>query len=1472
MLDRNSESTDRAKIFKNKNAKANPAGLLTTARPYPLIGKVDLIQIADPNASTIISRGIRTSEISINNRYINVTVDGGAEIRVDTWDGAAAAGQTVDTIVKALNNKFVEEAASVLAYRVDYDDTHSPEVALVHSVPSSSAQPFTLSVSRYQTDGGIDSLGFGYVEDEVIDQGSGSEYYIQGEAHSGLDIKLEQTGLTLLAGTAHVTSHVVGIDFEDYGVADGDLLVITNTPSDNGTYVITSVSPDSLAVDAGQLTGSVWDGESVEDSNFYILKNTISLREFVFYKPYGSPAACAVVDIFLNKDREIFYNVRLEYGTVTLGPSDSLVSPCDFNGDISLYTVASPGILSASLTADGVPKLSLDDGTPVELPGVTSSYIRLKSGLYNITLLVFIENSALIETKITNEGDFELLLHGESDINLEENLFIARTIFDSKHSKIVGAGADLPRIFKKLETGITSDKDLSSKALEKVYQGPLRETRSNGVTDGLKLTTATGYGAHESIDDLGNYVVNIAGGACYIRGRRFAFSGYTDLISDVVAAGPHYSGTADKVFIAINEWGEIVFAEAGGGGGGGGACICPFSADSHCILGVIEFDSENPPVAIDLRLFLNDLDLKVLNSITVSPQRGMGHFTEFGEAIKYAKRFGDLFPKAGIPTVHLKSGTHKVVIDTGVTTVDYTGADHRQAASYYGSWINFPVNITGEGHSTVLDIIKIFSNAGEEADDRTDAGNPTHDGFLMIAGPGLQTVPDGNADILDNGFVTLSNLRLKNCSVLIFDPWTKDSDGNKLNWGVKIDRVIFDRSEKADFHHSAVGILFEKVDSDGTETIGNLSISNCQFLNAGALLSNAGPGPAWPASAHRNISFTDNTFRGTGDGALDGGTNYMAWNTGAGNIFDFQDAPSVNNIEYRGNINADSEASAGAHVDPSNVHTWGDRISRDLNVGGQVGIGKNVAIHPITLDNCRLQVSGGVYDYAIGTQDGGIWVEDGGIWVRGGNIVLQDGNIEVKDGQVYLAHNEVSVGGSLGYDTGSLIIGDLTAYNLAFDETGIHGRNNGANNYLLLNKHGAPVCVGYDSTYTDLSLTGHEFQVNGDSEFIGAVDIRFGDLSMTGGSLNVDGNNVNLTSSNLNCWGGSSKVRISDSFDLPDDDYALINIHAVLLPAIMIEGANSANGEIAVPGKWTAAAAQTWNQYKPEQADQISLGWWDRNNSGKGPFSGTDYFEVFKFNCEDGRLHIYQNSGSSNGFDDTRHGGLFLHKQGTHDSFADTWRIMFNNQYGNEVDVLSFSHGPFVRGYLRTTTNVGAIDFTGQHRSISEESLEGEDCAGMIVCSNGVYKNTDLGTKVSINEALPTVSLSRTKNDKKVYGVISNYEDSNSNTREYEQGSFVTVIDKEDGDNRLIINSLGEGGIWVCNINGDLENGDYITTCEIPGYGSRQDDDLLHNYTVAKITCDCNFDLNSAVYQCITFEHDGKTYKKAFVGCTYHCG
>ena len=37
--------------------------------------------------------------------------------------------------------------------------------------------------------------------------------------------------------------------------------------------------------------------------------------------------------------------------------------------------------------------------------------------------------------------------------------------------------------------------------------------------------------------------------------------------------------------------------------------------------------------------------------------------------------------------------------------------------------------------------------------------------------------------------------------------------------------------------------------------------------------------------------------------------------------------------------------------------------------------------------------------------------------------------------------------------------------------------------------------------------------------------------------------------------------------------------------------------------------------------------------------------------------------------------------------------------------------------------------------------------------------------------------------------------------------------------------------------------------------GEKQDDDLLHNYTVAKITCNCDFSLTKIVKQKLKVKH-----------------
>ena len=161
--------------------------------------------------------------------------------------------------------------------------------------------------------------------------------------------------------------------------------------------------------------------------------------------------------------------------------------------------------------------------------------------------------------------------------------------------------------------------------------------------------------------------------------------------------------------------------------------------------------------------------------------------------------------------------------------------------------------------------------------------------------------------------------------------------------------------------------------------------------------------------------------------------------------------------------------------------------------------------------------------------------------------------------------------------------------------------------------------------------------------------------------------------------------------------------------------------------------------------------------------------------------------------------------------------------------------------------NVSALDFTGQHRSFVDgvPHTEYDNLEGLIVSANknkyyDINEDITRGAHaIQISQSLPLVSLSTEEKDKACFGVISGSEDPES--REYSQGSFVSVVQKQKGDRRAFINSVGEGAMWVVNTVGALESGDYITTSNVAGYGQKQESDSLKNYTVAKITMDCDF-------------------------------
>jgi len=203
------------------------------------------------------------------------------------------------------------------------------------------------------------------------------------------------------------------------------------------------------------------------------------------------------------------------------------------------------------------------------------------------------------------------------------------------------------------------------------------------------------------------------------------------------------------------------------------------------------------------------------------------------------------------------------------------------------------------------------------------------------------------------------------------------------------------------------------------------------------------------------------------------------------------------------------------------------------------------------------------------------------------------------------------------------------------------------------------------------------------------------------------------------------------------------------------------------------------------------------------------------------------------------------------------------NRYGVSITCGRNTNGNGIDGYLITLCNgngtaVGYVTydgntvsygtFTGVHdgyvlnndsknSSINETSSQAYP-PGTIV----VTVKSDLSGS---NQPTHRIVSSSIHQDKRVIGVYGNPLESEPLGDEFEyKHQFM---------------SLGDGIILVSSQNGNIENGDYITTASgSGGYGCKQNSEFLANYTVAKSLEDVDWSTESETTKLIP--------------CTYHCG
>jgi len=184
--------------------------------------------------------------------------------------------------------------------------------------------------------------------------------------------------------------------------------------------------------------------------------------------------------------------------------------------------------------------------------------------------------------------------------------------------------------------------------------------------------------------------------------------------------------------------------------------------------------------------------------------------------------------------------------------------------------------------------------------------------------------------------------------------------------------------------------------------------------------------------------------------------------------------------------------------------------------------------------------------------------------------------------------------------------------------------------------------------------------------------------------------------------------------------------------------------------------------------------------------------------------------------------------------------------------------------------------FTEVHRCFCEDELYLNyddfinEFVGRVVISKGKIKTALKEAEkdwqilegkdgITIDDSHPVIELSRKKKDKRIVGVITKRNQNN------------------DLPCRLVINSLGETGIWVVNTAGNIENGDLITTSDEIGFGqlqaldNKEPDDIIRNYTIGKCMIDCNFELDNPNYKCEVID-ESRDLRKAFLPIFIYSG
>lgn len=568
-------------VFKKVDVQGNENGLNCIARVLrpnsiaepDLSSSVSEIQIAHPNAATIISQGFNPSALGRrSDGYFDRNFTSTLNLVVDDISYVvqivpnSPVDITLDTCVAKANLGFLQQNIPAAAYIL------GEEMVIAHNLPddvfSSSTNRHTL---RIVSGGGVDAssaAGFSYIANTTVYGSSGNSFIVNGVQRSTFRVKIPFQGTEALSkGGFTIFGNV--IVFNDAannpliaGVRVGDLVnlqgltspsVLTNL---NGSRRISNLTSNTITVDGDPFPVDVVVGDS---ATLVIYANIVSLdglaqrfqSDFAGLDPNLSQNI--IVQLFMNSAGETDYHERLIY------PNAATVSGTPYGGppilpitnlttdDHGIYIVdCSRGLQGSPEGVMRIVSLQFDNnkrvfatfgcqsspndgytissslhGAPVNITGDGFYTLIDETGLEFITLQSVKAFNLLSDTILNTIPDGSLLAYTLpivkfEEVNEFENLLLANVYYNSQVNQIPLLNGSLA-VFDKRYSGTLGAEQLRDDVIEKYISGPFGETRGDGVV--LGLIVPSDPTATQNITN--DKVVYVNGGVVYVQGVRY---------------------------------------------------------------------------------------------------------------------------------------------------------------------------------------------------------------------------------------------------------------------------------------------------------------------------------------------------------------------------------------------------------------------------------------------------------------------------------------------------------------------------------------------------------------------------------------------------------------------------------------------------------------------------------------------------------------------------------------------------------------------------------------------------------------------------------------------------------------------------------------------------------------------------------------------------------------------------------------